>query len=65
VDSHVLALAALRAEYPDQRRALLELRTREVELKQTARRLLEQVWKIAIGQAEPQFGEPPRIVAAS
>jgi hypothetical protein len=66
VDSHVLALAAMRTEYPDQRRALLELRTREEELKETAHRLLEQVWRISIGQPEPQSGgEPTRIIAAS
>jgi hypothetical protein len=56
IESHVLGLAAMRAAYPDERRALLELRAKEQELRETAHRLLEQVWQIAIGRAEPQCG---------
>jgi hypothetical protein len=45
----VLALAAMRAEYPDERRALLEIRMKEEELRSTAHRLLAEVWRISIG----------------
>jgi hypothetical protein len=66
VESHVLALAAMRAEYPDERRALLELRTREEELKETAHGLLRRIWRIAIGHAErPCGGDHARVVPAS
>lgn len=63
VESHVLALAAMRAEYPSERRALLDLRRDQETLKATAHRVLEQVWGISIGYAEER--EPKERVRAA
>jgi hypothetical protein len=61
VESHVLALAAMRAEYPSERRALIEIRAKEEELKETAHRLLAAVWGISIGAADPSTLRHPHV----
>ncbi len=68
VDGHALAHSALRAEYPDERRALLELRAGADALKESARRLLADVWQVKIGATAPArpgaIESAPRAVAS-
>ena len=60
VESHVLALAAMRAEYPDERRALLEIRAKEEDVRETAHRLLATLWHICIGAPDSGAQRAPR-----